>query len=149
MTSPKFVRNVLFCDDVRTERNGKDIAIGIYNGVVNVSQTPFIMQSFCVRIEFDFHGEETTSCNVSMHDPLSNRMFNETVSVSFIDWHRPGAVTLNFGGMIFPVPGEYKFKVAAGNAENETTLRVDIIDHVKVRERAQEMSRRIAEQAAR
>src|SRR5690349_7818135 len=35
---------VLFCDDVRMERNGKAILIGVYSGTIDPSQIPATMQ---------------------------------------------------------------------------------------------------------
>jgi hypothetical protein len=43
MTEPLRVRSVLICDDVRQEKNGKEILIGVYRDVIVVKDIPYVM----------------------------------------------------------------------------------------------------------
>lgn len=46
------VRNVIFCDDIRTENNGKLIAIGIYSDNMSVPSFPFNgTMSFLIAVD--------------------------------------------------------------------------------------------------
>jgi hypothetical protein len=47
------IRSVILCDDIRREDNGKEILIGVYNGVILFPKFPAVLRQLILRIEYD------------------------------------------------------------------------------------------------
>ena len=55
---PTKVTSVVLCDDIRKEMNGKDILIGVYSGIIQVSSYPMVLNgAVWVEIEPECVGE--------------------------------------------------------------------------------------------
>jgi len=146
MAKVPYVQNLLFCDDVRTEVSGKDIAIGIYSGYIIVPQIPMLMPMLCLRMELFFAGERIEKFGVRVVDPQGSQMMENSADVNFTDWTRPGHVIIGMQGLIFGVPGNYSFQVNFGSEWLEVrTLRVEKVDPDVMRKSVEGMHRRILE----
>lgn len=142
-----FIQNILFCDDIRTEQSGKDIAIGIYNGLFIVPQFPWLCPSFMIRLELSFRGQKVDHFQFSLRDPNDNALLEQAVPISFFDWNRPGNVALNLAGLIFPVPGEYKFYTRFdGEWELQRTLLVEKFNPAEAQARFDQFEKMMTDQ---
>jgi hypothetical protein len=144
VVAKSFVQSFLFCDEVRTEQTGKDIAIGIYNGEISVPQTPFILPSFAVRIELYTDGKPISQLSFRMIDPHGSVLVEQDAPVNFIDWHKPGAITLNMPNAIFPSPGRYVVQLGIdGGWVFERFLDIEKVDVRKIAERYEDQAKRM------
>lgn len=107
MSSETYVQNVLLCDDIRTENNGKEIAIGIYAGAIAVPQIPAFFPNLIIRFELFFGGTVQTEINFKLTDPAGNILLKQKLPVKFFDWEMPGSVSAALQGLIFPIAGKY------------------------------------------
>jgi hypothetical protein len=144
--SNRRIRSVLFCDDIRTEANGKEFAIGIYSGGMVVPQTPFQMSMLMARIEIDFGGVETKEFYFKIEDPLGNELMEQKIDLPAFDWNRVGSVVVGLQAIIFPVPGTY---VLSGKFDDSwieiSDFRVDKVSPKDMQARMQEQIRRMAD----
>src|SRR4051794_1678383 len=54
-SEPSFViRSLLICDDIRQERNGKEIIIGVYTGAIIFPKLPAKLNRVLFRIDVQF-----------------------------------------------------------------------------------------------
>jgi hypothetical protein len=138
----KFVQNVLFCDDVRTEQSGKDIAIGIYNGYIVLPQIPFVI-NLAVRVEANLSGNVKHGISAKFRDPMGNDLAESYSPIELFDWDLPFGITLGFANLILPTPGEYKLLVKFDDEwEEYRTLNVQKINPAQIGERLEILAKR-------
>lgn len=107
MSDARYVESVIFCDQVRFEASGQEIAIGIYPGTIAVPRAPFIADTFMIRFELFFSGVITKSVRFRLLDPTGEVLFTRQLNVSFNDWNQSGSVVAVINKFVLPVLGEY------------------------------------------
>lgn len=112
MTTPSIV-NSLVCDDVRIERNGKHIIIGVYTGRIIPSRLP---ASLPLTFWFQIGGIKTKEANFEFRGLLSGaEAFGGEFTVSSIDTGdgktKSELVTANLGPIIVQFQTECDLKV--------------------------------------
>ena len=50
------IRAITICDDMRREDNGKEILIGVYNGIILLPRFPAALRQLCIRVEYEWTG---------------------------------------------------------------------------------------------
>jgi hypothetical protein len=126
----RYVRSVLFCEDIRVERNGKEIVIGLYAGGLLTPQVPFQPPSFVIRFELFFGGDVIKSFLMRLKDPTGTTITEQTLVVNFADWQRPGAVFMSFPSLVFPTQGAYSLDTKFGDMDwaETTSFYIDLAD---------------------
>jgi len=148
MPNANYIQNILFCDEVRTEQSGKDIAIGIYNGNIIVPKFPWILTNFAIRLELFFGGEKVDSIDFMIKDPLDNCVVQHKVPIVFFDYERSGNLTLNLSGLILVMPGEYKIMTCLHEKwEVQRVLTAEKFDPATMQARMSWLKNRTAESA--
>ena len=107
MDSRPYVFNVLFCDDVRTEASGKEIAIGIFPGYIYLQSFPALMPLIAIRFELMFYDQPIQDFSIRIVDPNGNILVDQTKPLDFAHWDLPGSATFAFQGLIVATPGNY------------------------------------------
>ncbi len=62
------IASVIICDDVRTEINGKEILIGVYNQALIVKELPFTMR-LTFRVSLTLKMPDQRTCSFAVSDP--------------------------------------------------------------------------------
>jgi hypothetical protein len=100
---------MIFCEDLRVEMSGREIALGLFNGTAAVPQIPFILPMLVARLELHFFGKPREKFFFRVNDPSGNRLFEQVVQVQFADWNKPGSLAIGIRNMVLPVTGAYAF----------------------------------------
>jgi hypothetical protein len=119
------IRSVIVCDDVRQERSGKDICIGIYNGVIVVGGLPAIMRQLSFRIEFEIDTPGKRAIALELIDPARNKIIQADGEVEIENAKDPGSLTFSFGPVTFAIPGRYSINFTI-NSQKRTVARFTV-----------------------
>jgi len=132
----EFLQSMIFCEDLRVEVSGREIALGVYSGTATVPQIPFMISSFIVRFELHFFGQSVEKMFFRIDDPVGNRLFEQTVAISFVDWNKPGSLAVGIQNMILPIAGRYNFYLKfSGDWQLVRNLYVEKFDPAEMRHR--------------
>ena len=107
MPENSYVLSAIFCDEVRTENTGKEIAIGIYPGRLSVPVMPIVLPSLTLRFELFFDGSPVESFSIKIVDPAGNTLIEQQRPMNFSDWHLPGTLSIILQGLILSATGSY------------------------------------------
>lgn len=127
MHDRSYVQSMLFCDDVRVENTGKEIAIGIYPGGMSFMFLPIMIPQLVIRLELLFYGIPTESFALKVIDPNGNTLVEEQRPLSFRNWSMPGTVSIALQGVILGAAGDYKFftKIPGEDWVSQRSLHVE------------------------
>jgi hypothetical protein len=144
----------VFCDDVRTETNGKQILIGVYNADMLVDSFPILLPTFCIIIRYQERKDESdlpVKFVVTAPNPDDEMIFEADVprdalkqapTPSDAPDDPMTAINLNtsFAGFVISHPGRIKVRAYRGDDEIRLgTLRI------RLRSEWDEEQRKIAE----
>lgn len=107
MLETNYVQSTIFCDEVRTEHTGKEIAIGIYPGRLTLPAIPFVMPFLTIRFELFFSGQPVESFSIRISDPVGSTLLEQERPLAFDDWNAPGTLSIVVEGLIVPSAGDY------------------------------------------
>ncbi len=145
MPEISYVHSMIFCDEVRMENNGKEIAIGIYPGRMTLPALPFVIPLLTIRFELFFNASPVDDFSIKITDPLGNNIIEQKRPLSFVDWSMPGTLSIMLEGLIVSSAGSYG--VMTKTSKHEWTLQrnlvIDKYDPVKAKTRWQEQIRRM------
>ena len=101
----------LLCDDVRQERNGKFILIGIFDGLV-VAQIPAMFPRLCLVNRWCCgHGQFTQRSRIVGPDGTSVACEGQAIPIQLQDEHQVGTTVEVFMNLQFQAPGAYWVEV--------------------------------------
>ena len=145
MSNSNYIQNVLLCDDVRVENNGKEIAIGIYTGAISVPTFPIVFGNLAIRFEVFFDGMPENGFSFKLIDPTGNALIEQRLQADFADWTLPGSVSANIQGCIFPTAGTYKIltRTAKEPWEVQRSFTVMKVDAETARARFEQYASRV------
>lgn len=151
MLDHSYVRSVIFCDDLRVENNGKEIAIGIYPGYITIPSMPFVIPHIIIRFELMFTGKAVNLFSVRIVDPAGNSLAEQTGPLTFGDWTLPGTLSIAFEGLIVSTNGDYQILTRVDEEEWawQRSLAISKIDKSRIRSRADEAIKRLQASATR
>src|SRR5665213_798264 len=102
------VQYFMVCDDVRVERSGKEIIIGVYNDTLISSVFPFMMPQICFRVSVR-HTKLLDTFSVALKRPDGENLFSHTGKITHQNILEQTVLNIQLGGFQFPVPGRYTF----------------------------------------
>lgn len=99
--------SVLIADDVRKETSGKDIAIGIYSGVIICTTIPTVLPTFALRFEIIPTKQRYDKVICKIRDPQLDDIMTYTgvIKVANLDYY--SAFSMRFSPFIINVTGRY------------------------------------------
>jgi hypothetical protein len=121
MSFKEQVRSVLICDDVRKEASGKDIAIGIYNGLILFNEFPGSLPTFAIRIEFVPQRTDYESLNLGITSPNGEPLIVATGKLAGVERYIPVAINFIQSPMAFEVPGIYRIFMEIDGQRSEVS----------------------------
>lgn len=93
-TSKVKILSAVICDDVRTEKNGKDLLIGVYSGAVIVHAIPSPPMSLRCWINLQMEGPTDVSLNFRVVDQNNDRIFFAQMNIGTQDEYGLGSIPL-------------------------------------------------------
>jgi hypothetical protein len=96
------------CDDVRIERNGKEIIIGVYNDNIISPVIPLFLPTICFRVSVRLN-KQYKSASVTLKDPAGKPLFVTTGPVAIQNTNEQTIFNFQMAGAQFPSPGRYTF----------------------------------------
>lgn len=124
----RYFRDILLCDDLRTEISGKQIAVGLYSGGVVVPHLPYKLDQLVVRFEILTKGEPLSGFRIKISDSFSQTVATSEIPVSFQNYNRPGSVFTVFANLNLATSGKYEILVAPIGTEDWNLLRDFYVD---------------------
>ena len=119
MSSGPTVETVLLCDDARREDNGKHILIGVYAGTVLLTEVPAILPTFAVYCEVRHHQTRDDKVSMEIEGPNGELVAKIIGEIEFPTDADIGAFFYKVSPIKLPAEGEYKIKMAFGDAITE------------------------------
>jgi hypothetical protein len=116
MTKGLKIRSVLICDDVRHERSGKDICIGVYNGVIVIPRTPTLLPKIVIRIEIESIPTGKNLFKAEVIDPAKNPIFSAEGEIEPENSDDPVSLALAIAPMPLLSIGRYIIKFGLKDA---------------------------------
>jgi hypothetical protein len=149
MQVPDYLRSVFLCDDIRIENTGREIAIGIFPGILSFPRLPVVIQALVVRFELFFAGVPQEVFSIRIVDPSKNVLVEQKMALQFGDWSMPGSAIASFQGFIFPAKGTYEVLTATSGEEwaRAYSFVVEQIDPSVVKQRFTEFMRKVQDNA--
>ena len=86
--------SAVICDDVRTEKNGKDLLIGVYSGAIIVHAIPSPPMSLRCWINLQMDGPVEVTLKFRAVDQNNSQLFYSQASVGTKDEHGLGSIPL-------------------------------------------------------
>jgi hypothetical protein len=114
------INSVILCDDIRREDNGKDMLIGVYNGVIAVEKIPAFLPSFALRFVMKLAraGNIKLEAAIVQPDGVDIVQFGSDINVMTTKFL--AAVTFKAVPMVFSMLGRHEIKV--GPAQSRETV---------------------------
>jgi hypothetical protein len=121
VTNKCTILNVLLCDDVRREDNGKDIAIGIYNETMVAETLPILVPTFCIRIMVRTYTTDNLDVSGSISDPDKKDVVQftgvlKTENTAFLQ-----AFAFRISPIVFSKSGIYKINIGIGQEQSSVS----------------------------
>ena len=145
MPERNYVQSTIFCDDVRTENTGKEIAIGIYPGQLTLPVIPFVIPVLTIRFELFFFGEPVEDFSIRVCDPAGTALVEQKRPLIFDDWSAPGTLSMVIEGLIAPSVGDYEIftKTSRHDWALQRALVIDKYDPIRAKSVWQERMKRM------
>jgi hypothetical protein len=102
------ILSFMVCDDIRQEKSGKEILIGVYNDTMIVPALPAFMPqlSFRVKLQLEEAGENVS---VSVNLPSGPAIFSHTAKIPNQSVTEPTLMNFQLAGVSLPEYGRYTF----------------------------------------
>jgi hypothetical protein len=99
----------LLCDDIRTENNGKELLIGVYNKLLLIPTIPAQLTNLCVRFEVSLLSDrEINQATFELRNPEGNTVLRGSASLNKPQRNDiPLLVNVVVGPIIFVTIGQY------------------------------------------
>ena len=88
------ILSAVICDDVRTEKNGKDLLIGVYSGAIVVHAIPSPPMSLRCWVNLQVQGPTDVTLNFRAVDQNNDQIFFAQVNIGTQDEHGLGSIPL-------------------------------------------------------
>ena len=107
------VKSLIVCDDVREEKSGKDVAVGIYNRSMVVPSIPVRLPFIVFRLVFEFDRKFET-IEFFVKSPSKKKLFEFSGPINIVDMNEWIRIAIKIGEPVFEEAGEYVVWVGLG-----------------------------------
>jgi hypothetical protein len=110
MANKLHIRSVIICDDVRREDNGKEILIGVYNGVILVPRFPSVLRQLIVRIEYEWKGVPAHKFKATVTAEGGQKILEADGQTTLVSPDDPAAISIGAGPIRFEKQTQFNIR---------------------------------------
>jgi hypothetical protein len=113
------IRSIIICDDARREGNGKDILIGVYNGIIVFPRFPAGLRQLVVRIEYEWKGAAEHTFELAVASEDGTTVFEANGEAVLAVPSDPAVISIPLPSMRFGKAGRFNIRFGVNSAPRQ------------------------------